>query len=82
MGAGGEKSKMKIQGKNEKGERKKEKITLKKGGKGLKNASFWAIISKKFQMKPDIQPDTQPDTGYQKDRISCQPDSRYNPNTV
>ena len=24
------------------------KITLKKGGKGLKNASFWAINSKNF----------------------------------
>ena len=33
--------------KNEKGERKKEENYIKNGGKGLKNASFWAIISKK-----------------------------------
>ena len=30
-----------------KGQEKRRKITLKKGGKGLKNASFWAIISTK-----------------------------------
>ena len=28
-----------------KGKEKRRKIKLKKGGKGLKNASFWAIIS-------------------------------------
>ena len=28
---------------NEKGERKKEENYIKKGGKGHKNASFWAI---------------------------------------
>ena len=32
--------------KNEKGERKKEENYIKKGGKGLKNTSFWAINSK------------------------------------
>ena len=35
--------KLGVRGKNEKGERKKRKITLKKGVKGLKNAYFWAI---------------------------------------
>ena len=30
-------------GKNEKGERKKEENYIKKGEKGLKNASFWDI---------------------------------------
>ena len=39
--------KLGVRGKNEKGERKKRKITLKKGVKGLKNAYFWAINSKK-----------------------------------
>ena len=29
-------------------ERKKEENYIKKGGKGLKNASFWAVNSKKF----------------------------------
>ena len=33
--------------KDEKGERKKEENYIKNGGKGLKNASFWAINSKK-----------------------------------
>ena len=33
--------------KNEKGERKKEENFIEKGGKRLKNASFWAINSKK-----------------------------------
>ena len=28
-----------------KGKEKRRKITLKKGGKGLKNASFWALSS-------------------------------------
>ena len=31
-----------------KGKEKRRKITLKKGEKGLKNASFWAINSKKI----------------------------------
>ena len=30
------------------GKEKRRKITLKKGEKGLKNASFWAINSKEF----------------------------------
>ena len=34
--------------KNEKGERKKEENYIKKLERGLKNASFWAIISKKI----------------------------------
>ena len=34
-------------GKKYKGERKKEENYIKNGGKGLKTASFWAIISKK-----------------------------------
>ena len=33
--------------KMKKGKEKKEENYIKKGGKGLKNASFWAIISKK-----------------------------------
>ena len=33
-------------GKNEKGERKKEENYIKKGERGLKNASPWAVISK------------------------------------
>jgi len=33
--------------KNEKGERKKEENYIKKGERGLKNASPWAVISKK-----------------------------------
>ena len=32
-----------------KGKEKKEENYIKKGGKGLKNVSFWAIISKKFR---------------------------------
>ena len=31
-----------------KGKEKKEENYIKKGGKGLKNASFWAINSKKI----------------------------------
>ena len=38
--------KLGVRGKYEKGERKKEENCIKKGGKGLKNASFWAINSK------------------------------------
>ena len=34
-------------GKKYKGERTKEENYIKNGGKGLKTASFWAIISKK-----------------------------------
>ncbi len=34
--------------KNEKGERKKEENYIKKGEKGLLNASFWAINSKNW----------------------------------
>ena len=34
--------------KNEKGERRKEENYIKKGEKGHRNASFWAINSKKF----------------------------------
>ena len=41
----GEKNKKK----NEKGRRKKEENYIKKGEKGLKNASFWAKISKKIR---------------------------------
>ena len=38
-------------GKNKKkGKEKRRKITLKKGEKGLKNASFWAINSKKVDV--------------------------------
>ena len=51
MGGGkwpaGEKMKLGVRGKNEKGERKKEENYIKKGERGLKNASPWAIISKK-----------------------------------
>ena len=36
-------------GGNEKGERKKEENYIKKGERGLKNASPWAIISKKIR---------------------------------
>ena len=42
-----EKMKLGVREKNEKGERKKEENYIKKGGRGLKNASFWAIISKR-----------------------------------
>ena len=35
--------KLGVREKNEKGERKKEENYIKKGEKGLKNASFWAI---------------------------------------
>ena len=38
----------KLRRKNEKGERTKEENYIKKEGKGLKNASFWAINSKRF----------------------------------
>ena len=45
----GEKMKLGVrERKSEKGERKKEENYIKKGGKGLKNVSFWAIISKNF----------------------------------
>ncbi len=44
---GKKKKKIGIQRKKIKTERKKEEKYIKKGGKGLKNASFWAIISKK-----------------------------------
>ena len=37
---------------NEKGERKKEENYIKKGGKGLKSASFWAKNSKKKSPAP------------------------------
>ena len=40
--------KIEVREKNEKGERKKEGNYIKKGEKGLKNAPFWAINSKKF----------------------------------
>ena len=50
MGGGmirwGKKSKLGVREKNEKGERKKEENYIKKGEKGLKYASFWAIDSK------------------------------------
>ena len=39
-GQPGKKMKLGVRGKNEKGERKKEENYIKKGGKGLKNASF------------------------------------------
>ena len=39
----GEKNEIRSQGKNAKSERKKDENYIKKGGKGLKNASFWAI---------------------------------------
>ena len=43
----GEKIKIRSKGKkNEIGERKKEETYIRKGEKGLKNASFWAINSK------------------------------------
>ena len=42
------KNKIRIKGKDEKGERKKEENYIKKGEKGLINASFWAINSKNF----------------------------------
>ena len=35
--------------KNKKGERKREENYMKKGEKGLKNASFWVINSKNFR---------------------------------
>ena len=38
----------KLRRKNEKGERTKEENYIKKEGKGLKNASFWAINSTFF----------------------------------
>ena len=44
----GKKIKLGVKGKNEKGERKKEENDMKKGEKGLKNAYFWAINSKKI----------------------------------
>ena len=44
-GQPGKKMKLGVKKKNEKGERKKEENYIKKMGKGLKNASFWAIIS-------------------------------------
>ena len=40
--------KLGVRGKYEKGERKKEENYIKKGEKDLKNASFWAVISKNF----------------------------------
>ena len=40
----GEKMKLGVREKNEKGERKKEENYIKKEEKGQKNASFWAII--------------------------------------
>ena len=40
--------KLGVREKNEKGERKKEENYIKKGERGLKNASPWAIISNKF----------------------------------
>ena len=46
------KNEIRSQEKNEKGERKKEENYIKKGGKGLKNASFWAINSKKNSPRP------------------------------
>ena len=43
------KNKIRIKGKDEKGERKKEENYIKKGERGLKSASFCAIISTKFR---------------------------------
>ena len=40
--------KLKLGVKGKKGERKKEENYIKKGGKGLKNSSFWATNSKKI----------------------------------
>ena len=48
--AGGKK--LQLGEKMKKGKEKRRKITLKKGGKGLKNASFWAINSKKKSPSP------------------------------
>ena len=47
-GQPGEKMKLGVRENNEKRERKKEENYIKKGGKGLKNASFWVINSKIF----------------------------------
>ena len=46
-GQPGKKMKLGVREKNEKGERKKEENYIKKGERGLKNASPWAVISKK-----------------------------------
>ena len=40
----GEKMKLGVREKNEKGERKKEENYIKKGERGLKNASPWAVF--------------------------------------
>ena len=48
MGGGMVSWEKKLGNKNEKGKRKKEENYIKKGEKGLKNASYWAINSKKF----------------------------------
>ena len=45
MASWGKKMKLGVREKNEKGERKKEENYTKKGKRGLKNESFWAIIS-------------------------------------
>ena len=47
-GQPGKKMKLGVREKNEKGERKKEENYIKKGERGLKNASPWAVISKKI----------------------------------
>ena len=44
----GKKIKLRVREKNEKGERKKKENYIKKGGRGLKNASFWVMNSKMF----------------------------------
>ena len=41
--------KLGVREKNKKGERKKEENYIKKGERGLKNASPWVIIFKKFR---------------------------------
>ena len=47
-GQPGKKMKLGVREKNEKGERKKEENYIKKGERGLKNVSPWAVISKKI----------------------------------
>ena len=51
MGGGGcplgKNKRLRVRGKNEKGERKTEENYINNGEKGLKNSSFWVINSKK-----------------------------------
>ena len=54
----GEKNKLGVGGRK-KGERKKKKNYINKGGKDLKNACFWAINSKMFRggvFRPSLPP--------------------------